>query len=182
MASGQKAPMKFPRQRWTTLLALLAMLSASGCATAERVSAAGDVHALLIAIRDDDRATFDAHVDRHALEQQLEGRILERTQGPNESETTHALGAALAGPLARLAGQALLRPDVFLQVAEYYGYKPDTPIPGEFEIAGALRPLGDGRVCAAKRHGGPCLITFANEQGVWRLVSFDGDVSLLRLR
>ncbi|HTX48432.1 MAG TPA: DUF2939 domain-containing protein [Caulobacteraceae bacterium] len=174
--------MKLPRQRWTSLLGVLAVLSASGCATAERVSAAGDVHALLVAIRDDDRAAFDAHVDRSALEQQLESRILERTQGPNQSETTRSVGAALAGPLARLAGEALLRPDVFRKVAEYYGYKPDTPIPGEFVIASALRPLGDGRVCAAKRHGGPCLITFADEQGVWRLVSFDGDVGLLRLR
>jgi hypothetical protein len=172
--------MRLLGHRW--MLPILALLSVGGCATAERVSAAGDVHALLIAIRDDDRATFDAHVDRRALEQQLESRILQRTQGPNQSETTHALGAALAGPLARLAGQALLRPEVFRQVAEYYGYQPDTPIPGEFVIAGALRPLDDGRVCAAKRHGGPCLITFANEQGVWRLVSFDGDVSLLRLQ
>ena len=72
--------------------------------------------------------------------------------------------------------------EVFRAVAAYYGYSPQTPIPSELVIAGALRPLGPGRVCAAKGHGGPCLITFANEQGTWRLVSFDGDVSLLRLR
>ena len=47
--------------------------------------------------------------------------------------------------------------------------------------AAAWRSLPDGRVCAAKRHGGPCLITFANESGTWRLVSFDGDVGMLRL-
>jgi len=167
---------------WKLTLASLALLAASACATAERVSAAGDVHALLIAIRDNDHAAFDARVDRHALEQQLESRILARTQGAGESDTTHTLGAALAGPLARLAGQALLQPEVFRAVAEYYGYRPETPIPGEIAIAGALRPLPDGRVCAAKGHNGPCLLTFANEQGVWRLVSFDGDVSLLRLR
>ena len=45
----------------------------------------------------------------------------------------------------------------------------------------ALRPLPDGRVCAAKRHDAPCLITFAKEAGTWKLVSFDGDLSQLRL-
>ena len=162
-------------------MAATAAFCVGACATAERVSAAGDVHALLIAIRDDDRAAFDARVDRRALEQQLEGRILRRTQGASD-EATRAWGAALSGPLSRLAGEALLRPEVFRAVAAYYGYSPQTPIPSELVIAGALRPLGPGRVCAAKGHGGPCLITFANEQGTWRLVSFDGDVSLLRLR
>ena len=174
--------MTAPRRRWKLMLAALALLGASACATAERVGAAGDVHALLVAIRDNDHAAFDARVDRRALEHQLESRILDRTQGPNESNATRALGAAFAGPLARLAGEALLRPEVFRAVAEYYGYTPQTPIPGQVGIAAALRPLPDGRVCAAKNHGGPCLLTFANENGVWRLVSFDGDVSLLRLR
>ncbi len=174
-----------PRRSFTRaslVLASLALVLVSACATGQRLSAAADVHALLIAIRDNDHAAFDARVDRDALEHQLESRILERTQGPGENNTTHTLGAALAGPLARLAGEALLRPEVFRAVAEYYGYRPDTPIPGEIAIAGALRSLPDGRVCAAKGHNGPCLLTFANEDGVWRLVSFDGDVSLLRLK
>jgi hypothetical protein len=162
-------------------LAALALL-AGGCATAERIDAAGDVHALLIAVRDDDRAAFEAHVDRAALERELEARILDQTQTADASETTRALGAALAQPLARLAGDALIRPKVFRAVAEFYGYKPDRPIPDQLAIAGALRPQPGGRVCAAKAHGGPCLITFANEGGVWRLVSFDGDVGMLRLR
>jgi len=170
-----------PARRPKLMLAALALL-ASGCATAERVSAAGDVHALLIAIRDNDHAAFDARVDRPALEHQMEARILDRTQGPNADSSTKALGAALAGPLARLAGETMLRPEVFKAVAEYYGYRPETPVPGELVIAGALRALPDGRVCAAKGHGGPCLLTFANEQGTWRLVSFDGDVGLLKLR
>ena len=170
-----------PLRRWKPLTLALALLC-GGCLTTERISAAGDVHALLIAIRDNDRAGFDAHVDRHALESQLEGRILAATQATNANDSTRALGAAFAGPLARLASQALLRPEVFKAVAEYYGYKPETPIPNQLEIAGALRPLPDGRVCAHKNHDGPCLITFANEQGTWRLVSFDGDVGLLKLR
>jgi len=170
------------RPRPGIAVSLAAALALGACVTAERIEAAGDVHALLIAIRDDDRAAFDAHVDRHALEGQLEERILTRTQGgAGGDETTQALGALLARPLSRLAGDVLLRPQVFLAVAEYYGYRPQTPIPGQFAIAGALRPVGEGRVCAAKGRGGPCLITFADESGVWRLVSFDGDVRMLRL-
>lgn len=158
----------------------LALLAAA-CATTQRIEAANDVHTLLIAIRDDDHAVFEAHVDRPALEHEMEARLLDRTQQPTANDTVKALGALLARPLAQLAGDALIRPKVFRAVAEYYGYRPQTPIPNQLEIAGALRALPDGRVCAAKSHKGPCLITFANEGGTWRLVSFDGDISLLRL-
>ena len=173
--------MRAPLRHWKALAAAGLALLAAGCATTARITAANDVHVLLIAIRDDDRAAFEAHVDRPALEQELEARILARTQAPDVGDAGRALGALLARPLAQLAGDALIRPKVFRAVAEYYGYKPGTPIPGQFEIAGALRPLRDGRVCAAKRHDGPCLVTFANEGGTWRLVSFDGDVKELQL-
>ncbi|HEY1427662.1 MAG TPA: DUF2939 domain-containing protein, partial [Caulobacteraceae bacterium] len=158
-----------------------ACLTLAGCATTQRLGAANDVHALLVAIRDDDRATFDAHIDKPALEHELEARILENTQRRAGNDTVRALGAFLAHPMARLAGEELLQPAVFRAVAEYYGYRPGTPIPNQLEIAGALRSLPDGRVCAAKSHKGPCLISFANEAGVWKLVSFDGDIKELRL-
>ena len=57
----------------------------------------------------------------------------------------------------------------------------DRPALEVHAIAAAMRSLPDGRVCAAKKRNGPCVITFANEQGVWRLVSFDGDAAMLRL-
>jgi hypothetical protein len=169
------------RMHLEPILAALALAGLAACATTQRITAANDVHALLIAIRDDDHAAFDAHVDRAALEHELEGRILERTQAADANDATRALGALLAHPMAKLAGETLLRPTVFRAVAEYYGYKPGTPIPNQLEIAGALRALPDGRVCAAKSHKGPCLISFASEGGVWKLVSFDGDIKELRL-
>ena len=159
-------------------LAALSMLAA--CATGERISAAGDVHTLLVAIRDDDKPAFDAHVDRRALEAQIQARIVDRTRG--SSDAVRGLGVILSGPLARAAGGVLIQPEVFRAVADYYGYKPGMPIPGTFAIASALRPLPDGRVCATRSHKGPCLVTFANEDGVWRMVSFDGDAAMLRLR
>jgi hypothetical protein len=163
------------------LLAAVLALGLAACATTQRIEAAGDVHALLVSIRDDDKAGFQARIDKAALERELEARILQRTEQPDASEATRALSALLARPLARLAGDALLQPSVFRSVAEYYGYTPQTPIPNQFAIAAALRPLPDGRVCAARRQNGPCLITFADEAGIWRLVSFDGDIHQLRL-
>jgi hypothetical protein len=39
----------------------------AGCASVQTFDAARDVHAFLVAVRDGDRAAFDAHVDRPAL-------------------------------------------------------------------------------------------------------------------
>jgi hypothetical protein len=161
-------------------IGLAASLMLANCATTARIAAASDVHALLIAIRDDDDAAFQARVDKPALERELEDRLLERS-GAASDPSVAALGSLFARPLAKLAGEALLRPDVFRSVAQYYGYTAGAPLPNQFAIAAALRPLPDGRVCAARRHGGPCLITFAHENGTWRLVSFDGDLRDLHL-
>jgi hypothetical protein len=161
--------------RAACLIAGLALLA--GCAT-QQLSAAPDVHALLVAIRDDDRAAFDAHVDRRALEAQMQAVMVERARdlgrGGGAGEGAASLGVLLlSGPLAHAAGDVLIRPDVFRAIADYYGYRPDTPIPGSLSLAAALSPLPDSRVCARARKGGPCLLTFADEGGTWKLVGFD---------
>ena len=164
--------------RRSVVLCLAALLA--GCATAERIDAASDVHTLMVAIRDNDRPAFDAHVDRTALEAEIQARIVERAAHPGAPTIQKDLSIAFSGRLAHAASQLLIRPDVFRAVADYYGYRSSTPIPGTFTIAEALRPLPDGRVCAITRRGGRCLVTFAHEEGVWRLVSFDGDASMLQ--
>jgi len=164
------------------LAAILAVALLAGCATTQRLAAAGDVRTLLVAIRDDDHAAFDAHVDRRALEAQLQARLVDRAAAANMPEAWRGLGVLLSGPAAKLAGGALIRPEVFRAVADYYGYRPETPIPSSLALAGGLRALPDGRVCAARDKRGPCLLTFADEGGVWRLVGFDGDAAMLRLK
>ena len=62
------------------LIALVA-LTLSACATVQKLDAAGDVHALLISIRDNDRATFDSLVDRQALQRELQGRLVAEVGG-----------------------------------------------------------------------------------------------------
>src|SRR4051794_20597232 len=64
--------------RRLVLILVLAAPLVSGlaaCATAQKLGAANDVHALLVSIRDDDQAAFDAHVDRPALKRQIQGLI-----------------------------------------------------------------------------------------------------------
>ena len=157
----------------------LAALPLTACASVQRLDAAGDVHALLISIRDDDQAAFDAHVDRAALKQELQAKLDERL---GRDEQLKGLAAILGPAVVDFAGDALVQPRVFKLVAEHYGYTPQTKIPNAVEIAGALRPLPDGRVCAVTKKNGPCLLTFTKEQGVWKLTGFEGDAKMLRIR
>lgn len=168
--------------RIKALLALTAVAaSLSACATVDRYDAGGDVHELLVAIRDNDRATFDAHVDRQALKAQIEARLMDQARQSKPGDKLMALAALAAGPLADVAGEALIRPETFHAAANYYGYTPDRPIPGRVAIASMLRPTGGGRVCAAKKNG-PCLLTFTREGETWRLTSFDAEAANLHFK
>lgn len=163
-------------------LVIALAMGLSACATAQRLDAAGDVHALLVSIRDEDQATFDAHVDRQALKQEISARLSAEARKPQVEKGWGALGAMLAPALANLAGDALLQPKVFHKVAESYGYKQGQPIPGRVAIAGSLKALDDGRVCATKKKDGPCVLIFTQEEGVWKLSGFEGDLSALRIK
>jgi len=161
------------------ILVGLALLALSACATAEKLGAANDVHALLVSIRDNDSATFEAHVDHGALKAELQSRI-EGQLGKNKKMQAFA---ALLGPSTLdIADQLLVQPRTFRMVAEQYGYRADMKIPGPLAISQALKTLPDGRVCATKKKAGPCLLVFTKEQGVWKLTSFEGDSSMLRLK
>src|ERR1700744_4836342 len=118
-------------------IVLLALLLLAACATATRYDAAGDIHALLVAIRDNDRQAFDAHVDRPALKAQMKARL---------TAAAVQRGGAFGGVLAQMLGgvsdavvAAALQPQVFLAVAETKGYTPSKPLPGRVAITGSLR-------------------------------------------
>lgn len=166
--------------RLATLLAAVLLLA--GCATVQRYDAARDVHALLVAIRDNDNATFDRHVDRRALKRQIEARLIDEAQGSGAPGLLQGLGITLAEPVAELAGELLIQPRVFRLVAETYGYRRTDPLPNPMAISPALRPIGGGRVCATTTSGGPCVLVFARSGGVWKLSGFEGDISMLRAR
>jgi hypothetical protein len=161
------------------LIGLLA-LALSACATAQKLGAANDVHALLVSIRDNDSRTFDQHVDHEALKKQLQG-FLEAQLSKNK-QLKGLAGLLGQSGVVDFADQALVQPKTFRMVAEQYGYKPDTPIPNAVVIAQALRKLPDGTVCATKGKNGPCMLIFAKEDGVWKLTRFEGDFSMLRIK
>ncbi|HEX4180403.1 MAG TPA: DUF2939 domain-containing protein [Caulobacteraceae bacterium] len=153
-------------------------LAAVSCASVDRYDAAGDVHAFLIAIRNGDSQTFNAHVDRPALKEQLKARLMLEAQ--RRGGAMGALTALMARPLVGVAVDALVQPDVFRIVAETLGYSPDTPIPNRVLIAAVLRRTDSDHVCAPLKRDGPCALVFRNEDGVWRLTDFDADLSMLR--
>ena len=161
------------------LIAIAAVLTLAACATAQKLGAASDVHALLVSIRDDDGATFDAHVDHAALKQQLQAQIDQRL---GQSKQARQLAALLGPSVVDFADQALIQPRMFRRVAEQYGYTPDMKIPNSLAIASVLKALPDGRVCATKKKDGPCVLLFTKEQGVWKLSGFQGDTKMLRLK
>ncbi len=166
--------------RWTGL-ALAAALLVSGCAETTKFDAAGDIRALLIAIRDGDRKAFDAHVDRPMLKEQIRARLMAAAAKRAGGGDLAVLGLALTRPLADQMSDALIQPDVFRAVAEYFGYSPQTPIPGPLTIAAGLRRLDDTHVCIAKQKDGPCVLVFRDEDGAWRLIGFEGDPSMLKV-
>jgi hypothetical protein len=162
------------------LAVLLLAATVAACATVQKLDAASDVHALLIAIRDNDGPTFDRLVDRRAIMRGVSDRLA--AEAAKDSRIPAGLAAVLAQGLTRLAGDSLIQPGVFRTVAEYYGYTPQTKIPGKLAISQTLREMPDGRVCATRQKDGPCLLIFAKaEDGRWRLSGFDGDLSMLRL-
>lgn len=151
------------------------------CADAERISAAGDIHALLVSIRDGDQQTFNAHVDRGALKSQLRARLMsEVTRRASGDPTAAALGALFGRSLVDAAADALIQPDVFRAIADYLGYSADKPIPGQFLIAQSLRRIDDDHVCVPRKKDGPCVLIFRDEDHNWRLTGFEGDIGMLK--
>ena len=162
-------------RRWLPCLAVALLLT--GCAATRPLAAAGDVHALLVAVRDDDRRTFETHVDRPALRAHLQARIVARAKAMNRGPALDMLGILLSGPASTAADRLLVQPQVFRAVAEYYGYRPGSPIPGPFALSTVLKDGQDGTVCATAHRGGACVLTFAHETAVWRLVDIDPEAT-----
>ena len=150
------------------LLALGAAAALAGCSGAQtKYGAAEDVRAFIVAVRANDAAAFERHVDRQALRTQVLTQLREEA-GP--------FGAALTGSFADQAADQLIRPESFRMALERSGAPARTPTAAE--IATQLRVVEEGRVCLPRSPEGPCAITFAERGPDWKLVAIDvGDVS-----
>ncbi len=162
--------------RRLSLLIPVLIAALAGCATIPRYEAAGDIHAFLVSIRDGDRPTFDAHVDKPALKEQLRSRFLAEAHASNG--TLGALGALVTGPLIDVGVDTLVRPNVFRAIAVEHGYAPGRPIPGVIAIGQFVRPLDGGRACVITRKDGPCVLMFKNEDGTFKLIGFEGRIDM----
>lgn len=160
------------------LLAIAALTLLAACASTARLSAADDIHAFLIAIRDDDKAGFNAHVDRPALTAELRDKLVAGAM--RQDAGLGALAAAIGAPLADIAVDKLVQPEVFRVVAESAGYSPDKPLPGALQIAESLRTIDLDHVCVARTRTSPCIFIFTDEDGAWRLTSIEADPALFR--
>jgi hypothetical protein len=156
-------------------LIALAALMAAGCATVAKYDASADIHAFLLSVRNGDRAAFDAHVDKPALKAQLRARLIAEAASANGVQSAPVAGALLAGPLVDVGVELLVRPEVFRAAAEAMGYGPDQPIPNMLVIGHEVKPLAGDRVCVMLDKG--CSFVFRREDGVWKLVAFEGDIS-----
>jgi len=160
-------------------IAALALTVLAACAATTKFDAAGDIHAFLVAVRDGDRAGFDAHVDRDALKTELRARLVAETAKAKGPKSASVAGVLLASPLlSDLAVDALVRPEVFKAAAQYLGYSSDKPLPNRLSIASGLRYVESDRVCVARKKADPCLFVFRNDGGVWKLVGYEGDLKL----
>jgi hypothetical protein len=162
------------------LAAAALVLALTGCTTLQRVDASADVHDFLSSIRNNDQATFDAHVDRDAIRRQLTGRLTTAARQAGASPTIVAMARFVANPALGLAAESLIQPGVFRAVGDMFGYSSKSPLPGKLAIASVLRSQGDGTVCAPLKQGGPCVLIFTERDHVWRLSGFEGDLSILR--
>jgi len=140
------------------------LAACSGATT--KYEAAEDVRAFVVAVRENDRAAFERHVDRQALRTQVLAQLRGQA-GP--------LADMLGGDLADQAADQLIRPETFRHALERSGAPARTP--SAAEIATQLRVVEEGRVCLPRAPNGPCAITFAEQGDTWRLVALDvGDI------
>ena len=163
-------------------LAFAAALSLGACVTLQQYEAANDIRAFLLSIRDTDQAAFDAHIDRPALKEQVRARVIAYVMQRQDTGGLAVFGAALAGPIADYAVDHLAQPQVFLAVAEAEGYSPDQPVPSAAFLTPLIKPIDADRACVSTKAGGPCVLVFRKEDGAWKLIAFEGDPKMLKLK
>ena len=45
-----------------------------------------------------------------------------------------------------------------------------------------IKPVDADRACVSEKAGGPCLLVFRKEDGAWKLIAFEGDPKMLKLK
>jgi hypothetical protein len=143
-------------------LAALAVLtvSLSGCDIGVRTDAAKAIERFLAAVHDDDRAAFEAAIDRPALRANLGGQL---------TELARAKGVVVEGGPSEFALDRMISPGAFRLVEAKTGQAlPHAP--SAAEIALIMKVQDKSHVCVDDPAKSRCLLSFAKRGGTWRLV------------
>ncbi len=153
-------------------LAAMAALSLAACDAVPRYRAAQGVRDFLDAVQKDDHQAFDARIDRAKLRDDVRRQLAASAAGADED-----LGRALGGPAVDNLMNQMISPETFRLVWMRSGVS-IRQAPNALEIAPLLRMIGDDRACLRNpRRGAPCILTFEDERGVWKLVGVNTGLS-----
>jgi hypothetical protein len=147
--------------------ALAAGLLLAGCEPLQaRYDAAQDVRAFFLAVQTQDRANFERHVDRAALRQALREELSKRA-----GDDPLAQDLIAEAPDDMLDG--LIRPETFRIGVRRMGMSTER-VPSAAEIAVLIDMRGADDACVGDpRVRGQCILRFARQGGVWKLVDID---------
>lgn len=143
-----------------TLVLALAGLSLVGCGGAAPKGAAETASRLLTAALKNDRVAFEAEIDRAAVREDVRRQVAEVARGS---------ALDVDGGPSEFALDRMISPDA-VRVVDADGRRL-THAPSASEVAPLMKPADGSRVClrdAQTRKD--CLLTFAKDEGQWRLV------------
>lgn len=140
-------------------LAGLALLM-GGCDIGVRADAGRAIERFLAAVHDDDRAAFEAAIDRPALRADLSDQLTELARGK---------GVVVEGGPSEFALDRMISPQAFRLVEAKTGQVlPQAP--NAAEIALIMKVRDKNHVCVGDPRQPRCTLSFARRAGVWRLV------------
>lgn len=135
----------------------------AGCGLDTRYEAASDVRDMLTAAQTGDAKTFEAHIDRPKLKENVREQVMQNAR---------AQGIEVGGGPSEAALDRMIAPDAFRLVKPSSGGEvPETPSQAEI----ALMLDVEGRTACLRQPGAEdasaCLMAFEKQGGTWKLVA-----------
>jgi hypothetical protein len=147
--------------RKSLVVALTALaVTLGGCETGERAEAAKAVERFLTAVHNNDRAAFEAVIDRPALRSDLHDQL---------TDLGRAKGVIVEGGPSEFALDRMISPAAF-QLVEAKTGQALTHAPSAAEIALIMKVRDKSHVCVGDPGKAVCALSFAKRDGTWRLV------------
>lgn len=131
-----------------------------GCDIGVRAEAAKAIERFLAAVHNNDRAAFEAAVDRPALRADLRDQL---------TDLGRARGVIVEGGPSEFTLDRMISPGAFRLVEAKTG-QVLSHAPNAAEIALIMKVRDKGHVCVGDPSKAACALSFAKRDGVWRLV------------